>query len=415
MSVWRPEVLQGFDRNFWILSFGWFIAALGFAISIPFLSIYFSTQLGLSTSEIGLFFVGIAVVRAISQAVGGELSDRIGRFGLVVHSQTVRSLSFIALGLAVGLNWGFWWVAILFGVNAIFGSLFMPAVMALVSDLLPPEKRLNGYSIARSASNLGWAVGPAIGGFMATSSYASLFYISAILSFGSMIVFRLFFKPPPIVANLDRFRYSDLLAVKDDKLLAVHAGLTLILYLVVAQLIAPFSLYTVGMRGIPEHQLGMLFTLNGLFVVLFQFPVTRLLSHLSFTTQLAAGAFLYFIGYGMVDFMGSFWQFALAIFVITLGEVTMSPPGLTLTSRLAPVGRTGRYMGIRGFCETLGWSLGPMYGGFFLDILGHRPEAAWLLISSLALVAAIGYFIFGRMLPARFNSDTGDNKNGTVS
>lgn len=404
MSFWRPDILRGFSRDFWILSFGWFIAALGFAISIPFLAIYFSAELGLSTSEIGLFFVAIAFVRAISQAVGGELSDRFGRFGLVVHSQTVRSISFVTLGLAIGFHWGFWWVAILFATNAIFGSLFMPAVMALVSDLLPPEKRLNGYSIARSAGNLGWAVGPAIGGFMATSSYASLFYISAILSFASMIVFRLFFKPPPIIANQDRFRYADLLAVKDDPMLAAHAILTLVLYLVVAQLIAPFSLYTVEMAGLPEHQLGLLFTLNGLFVVLLQFPVTRLLARRSFTTQLAAGAFLYFIGYGMVGFMGSFWQFAFAILVVTLGEVTMSPPGLTLTSRLAPEGRTGRYMGIRGFFETLGWSLGPMYGGFFLDILGSRPAAAWLCISSLALMAAMGYIIFGRFLPDKYNN-----------
>jgi MFS family permease len=395
--------MRGFGRDFWILSFGWFIAAMGFAISVPFLSLYFSKELGLSNSEIGLFFVGIAVVRALSQAVGGEMSDRIGRYGLIIHSQTLRSVSFLLLGVAIGFHWGFWAITLLFGANAVFGSIFMPAVNALVSDMLPPEKRLNGYAIARSASNLGWAVGPAIGGFMATLSYASLFYISAALSLASMIVFRLFFTPPEVVKSTDRFRYSDLLAVKDDRNLATHAGLTLILYLVVAQLIAPFSLYTVKIAGLPEAQLGVLFTLNGLFVVLLQFPVTRLLSRFRFTTQLGAGALLYFVGYGIVGFMGSFWQFAIAIFIVTLGEVTMSPPGMTLTSRLAPAGRIGRYMGIRGFCETLGWSLGPMYGGFFLDVLGHQPQFAWVTISSLALVAAIGYFIFGRMLPKHFN------------
>lgn len=404
MPLLRFDALRGYGRDFWILSFGWFIAALGFAISVPFLAIYFSTQFGMSTSQIGIFFLGIAVVRAASQAIGGELSDRFGRYGLIIHSQTVRSLSFIALGLAIGLNWGFWWVAFMFAVNAVVGSLFMPAMMALVSDLLPPEKRLNGYAIARSAGNLGWAVGPAIGGFMATSSYAALFYLSAVFSFASMIVFRLYFKPPPIALNQDRFRYSDLLAVKDDKLLATHSALTLLLYLVVAQLIAPFSLYAVGMSGLPESQLGVLFTINGLFVALLQFPVTRMLAKWSFTAQLAAGSFLYFVGYGLVGLAGSFWPFAGLICVITLGEVTMSPPGLTLTSRLAPEGRLGRYMGIRGFCETLGWSVGPMYGGYFLDIFAHNHAAAWVSISSLALVSSIGYLIFRRFLPPQFDN-----------
>ncbi|MBI5266276.1 MAG: MFS transporter, partial [candidate division Zixibacteria bacterium] len=160
------------------------------------------------------------------------------------------------------------------------------------------------------------------------------------------------------------------------------------------------------MAGLSESRLGLLFTLNGLFVVLLQFPITRLLSRLSYTTQIGAGAVLYFIGYGMVGFMASFWGLAGAIVIVTLGEVTMSPPGLTLTSRLAPEGRTGRYMGIRGFFETVGWSLGPMYGGFFLDSLGHKPIAAWMAISSLALVAAAGYFLFGRYLPKRFNEGT---------
>ena len=84
----------------------------------------------------------------------------------------------------------------------------------------------------------------------------------------------------------------------------------------------------------------------------------------------------------------------------------MSPPGMTLTARLAPEGRLGRYMGIRGFFETLGWSMGPMYGGLFLDVFSEQRGIAWLGISSLALFAAIGYWIFGKVLPRQFNNRT---------
>jgi MFS family permease len=88
---------------------------------------------------------------------------------------------------------------------------------------------------------------------------------------------------------------------------------------------------------------------------------------------------------------------------VTVGEVIMSPPSLTLTSQLAPEGRTGRYMGIYGFFVTVGWSLGPLYGGFFLDHFKHNHVLAWVLISSLALLAAVGYVIFGKFLPRQFN------------
>jgi MFS family permease len=76
----------------------------------------------------------------------------------------------------------------------------------------------------------------------------------------------------------------------------------------------------------------------------------------------------------------------------------MSPPALTLTSRLAPEGRLGRYMGVYSFFTSAGWSLGPLYGGWFLDRFGTQPQLAWLLIASLALVAFTGFLWFGRHL-----------------
>ncbi|MCM2270978.1 MAG: MFS transporter [candidate division Zixibacteria bacterium] len=398
------QFFRQFDPRLWVLVAGWFVAALGFAASIPFLSIYFHSELGLSTSQIGLFFAAQAIVRSIFQAVGGEMSDRMGRQGILIHSQTIRALSFLLLGMSIAYHWGYWWITALFTVNSIFGSLFMPAVHSLVADILPPEKRLYGYAVARSANNLGWAVGPAIGGYLAKASYPSLFYLSAVLTLVSALIFRYFLKVPPLTnAPTDKFRMRDLLAVKDDKNLAIHAVLTLLLYLVVAQLIAPFSVYAVSMVGISETQLGFLFTLNGLMVALLQIPITRLFAHKTFTYQLALGSIFYFVGYGMLGILIGFEYFIFALFVVTLGEVIMSPPGLTLTSRLAPPGRLGRYLGIRGFMETAGWSLGPLYGGVILDQYGAHPAIAWLMISSLALVAALGYWHFGKSLPREYN------------
>ncbi len=385
---------------------------MGFAASIPFLSIYFHGELGLSTTQIGVFFAVMAVVRSVFQMAGGELSDHIGRVGILIYSQLLRGVSFVLIALAVDFHWGFWAIAGLVAVNSIFGAFFMPAVNALVSDILPPEKRLDGYAITRTGGNLGWAAGPALGGFLVHSSYGLLFYISAGITFVSGLIFLFFFTVPKPITPQESFKISDLLAVRKDTYLATHCVLVLFLYLVVAQLVAPFSLYTVEMVGIPEAQLGLLFTLNGLMVGLLQIPVTRLLGNFRFTVQLAIGALLYFIGYGALGLMTDYMFFVLVMLVVTTGEVFMSPPSLTLTSRLAPEGRTGRYMGIYGFFVTAGWSLGPLYGGYFLDKFEYDPALAWLLISSLAAVSAIGYVWFGRFLPARFNRKDASLDNG---
>ena len=195
-----------------------------------------------------------------------------------------------------------------------------------------------------------------------------------------------------------------MISAKNDPHLIAHCVLAFFLYLVVAQLIAPFSVYTVEIAKISKNELGFLYLLNGLMIVVLQVPVTRLLSRFKFTTQMALGAFLYAVGYGMVGLHTGLFYFAWAISVITLGEIFISPPSLALTSGLAPQGRMGQYMGVFGFFLTSGWSLGPVYGGLVLDHLATNPAVAWIVISSLAALSGMGYLLFTKILPERFNS-----------
>ncbi len=395
--------VRQFEKNLWILSFGWFVSALGFAISIPFIAIYFHSNLGMSLSGIGLFFGVIALVRSVFQAISGEVSDRMERRQLLIYSQLVRSVTFGALAVSIANDWGFYPIAACLVFNAMLGAVFQPVANAMVADILPSAQRLDGYAITRAAGNLGWAVGPALGGFLAATSYSLLFVISAFITLASAIIFWALLKPPTVEKTSERFQIKDVIAIKDDPNLAAHCMLIFVLYLVVAQLMAPFSVYSVDIIGISETQLGYLYTINGLMVVALQIPVTRLLSKASFTQLLAWSGVIYAIGYGMVGIMAGFEYFILAMIVVTTGEMIMSPPSLALTSRLAPPGRMGRYMGIFGFFVASGWSFGPLYGGVILDHLGEHHALAWILISSLALPSAIGYWIMGRKLPAKYN------------
>ena len=60
-----------------------------------------------------------------------------------------------------------------------------------MADVLPEEKRAEGYAIMRVAFNLAVAVGPAIGGFVAGRSYLALFITDATISLvAAMIVWR---------------------------------------------------------------------------------------------------------------------------------------------------------------------------------------------------------------------------------
>lgn len=398
--------IQQFNKGLWILSLGWFVSALGFSISIPFISIYFYSTLHLSLSEIGVFFGAMAVVRSVFQVVGGEISDRIQRRSLLIYCQVIRAGMFFFLALSIYNDWGFAAVAGFMLLNSVFGAVFQPAANAMVSDILPAGQHLDGYAVARSAGNLGWAAGPALGGFLAGQSYGLLFMISSLVTLVSGLIFWLFMARPKLSPQTERFRLSDFAALRHDRNMAAHCFLIFVLYLVVAQLIATFSVYTVDMLGISQNRLGLLYTLNGLLVVSTQIPVTKFLSGMRLTLQISLGACCYALGYGIVGLSSSMAMLAGAMVIITTGEICMSPPSLALTSRLAPQGRIGRYMGVFGLSVSSGWSLGPVYGGLILDNFGHHHALAWAIISSPALVSALGYLWLTKKLPDSYNKGT---------
>ncbi len=395
--------VRGFDRRLWVLSLGWFVSAMGFAVSIPFIAIYFHSKLGLSATQIGLFFGAMAVVRSAFQILGGEVSDRVERRAMLITCQYIRAATFALLALAVYGRWGLWAVAAILLVNSIFGALFQPTANAVVADVLPAAQRMDGYAITRSAMNFGWAAGPALGGFLAERSFGLLFLISAVITAVSGLVMAFFLQAPPRASVSGAIRLKDLVAVKDDPLLARHCLLTFCIYLVHSQLIAPLSFYAVEMRAVSSSGLGLLYTLNGLIVVSIQIPVTRLLAGWRLTDQMAAAALLYAVGYTLTGLCSRLPHFIPVVVLISVAEVVMSPAALTLVSRLAPENRMGRYMGIFGFFVSAGWSCGPLYGGAILDRLPAQPLLAWGLIGTGALLSGIGYLVFTRSFPAHLN------------
>jgi MFS family permease len=398
------DILKKHDRRLWTLALGGFISSVGFALSIPFISIYFHSELGLSLTEIGIFFGFAAIIRSATQAVGGELSDKLGRFRILVIAQLLRSGSFLALAYSIYAQWDFPAVGGLVIANFIFGSFFMPAMNASVADLVDSRERTEGYAIIRVADNLGWAAGPALGGYLAANSYSKMFFFSAVITAFSALVIGVFLKGLRMPTTTDRtFVWKDIFYYKENKIIYRYALTILLLYLAVAQMIAPFSLYSVDFKGLQKEQLGMLFTLNGLMVTFLQIPITRLLRRVKLTNQLTMGSITYAVGYLWIGLSGGFNSFIAAFMIITLGENIVSPPAMSIAANLAPEGKVGRYMGIYGFALTAGWSLGPLLGGILLDLAKPHFIYMWSAIAILAFCAAVGFKRMARLIPAELD------------
>jgi MFS family permease len=172
--------------------------------------------------------------------------------------------------------------------------------------------------------------------------------------------------------------------------------LCLLVFLSMAHFGSTLSIFTVDRLGFSTTEYGFLLTANGLFVVLFQYPVALGAGRMKQYYVLMLGGFFYGIGFLYLSSVATFPLALLAMAVISTGEIIFSPVATAVVGQLAPAEKRGRYMGFFGWSETLGVSFAPLVGGVLLDTFVDTPGFVWVPIASLALIASAGFFLWGR-------------------
>ncbi|MBC7220422.1 MFS transporter [Candidatus Bipolaricaulota bacterium] len=364
MAGLRGELAR-FDRTLWVLVASQLITSAGFSIALPFISLYLHRDRGLAMTVVGAIALAHGLVSAVGRVVGGELADRVGRRPTVLGAVGGRVALF--LGLA-----------------------------ALVADAAGPGRRMEAYGLLRVGGNVGWAAGPAIGGYMASwLPYWTLFLTTAVITAGSLAVLARYAREPGR-AEEDRVMRGGFRELIADQRFVGFVALSLLVFVVAGQLVSTLSVFTVDRLGLTEAEFGGLLTLNGFLVVLFQYPLARTLARFPRGRLLAGGSFLYGLGYLAFGWLRAYPALLGAMVVVTLGEMVYAPNTLAVTADLAPPGRRGRYLGAFGLAETLGWSLGAFVGGALLDAFPVSPLATWGVVAGLGFAAAAGFILWGR-------------------
>src|SRR5256712_10772477 len=178
-SVFPRRVLFQKDRRLLHLFLGRVLGSTGFSIVIPFLSLYLHGERGVPMSLVGGIFFFAALAGAVGQVVGGELTDRLGRKVVIVGSQLARSATFVGFGVAVLVHAPIFWFFLLTALSAFAGRAFEPPSGAMVADIATGSARAEYYAILRIGGNLGWAIGPAIGGLLAPPSLSPPVLVAA--------------------------------------------------------------------------------------------------------------------------------------------------------------------------------------------------------------------------------------------
>jgi MFS family permease len=396
MFVRLKSLQNSYPRQFWLLFWGLLISTIGSSMIWPFLLIYVSHRLNLPLTVSASLMTINAAAAVAAALTAGPILDRFGRKWVMVVSLGMVGLSYIFLASAES----YLAFAIVMAMSGAFTPLYRVGADAMMADLIPPEKRMDAYSLLRMSNNIGVSLGPAIGGWIATASYSIAFYIAAtgMSIYGLIIAFlakeTLSSEIRSRVA-LTVERFGGYGKIFRDREFMFFIGIFILNQIVAALLWVIMPVYANTNFAVPENLYGFIPTTNALMVVFLQLWVTKKTKRHSPYLVLAIGAVFYAIGVGSVALSWGFYGFLMAMVIATVGELVMTPTATTLVATLAPPDMRGRYMSIYSLTWNVASGIGPLMGGFLGDTLG--PKSTWIGGLVIGLLSILGFMVIRRV------------------
>lgn len=366
-----------------------FLRSFGYGTLWSFIVLFLTTYMNLSLALVGAYLFLVGVVGALMQIVFGAISDSFGRKKLIIIGQIGQGLSFILFGLGIFI-FNIFIVLIALFSQSIFRGMVFSSFNAMIADVFDENERFRGYAIQRALANLGWGIGPAIGGFAYEFHYYSISFIlmGILLSLISIILISL----PETNIKTKVFKISDIPSALLDRVFLIFSISGFITFLVFGQLTSTYPVYESQVNLIPVYLIGLTWTMNGIMVGIFQYPVARFTNVKNSFNFLIFGIMIYGAGYFMLSFNSSvFWLFSMMV-VITIGEIVYSASATATAVNLAKPEDRGKYSGTFGFFISVGRSAGPFFGGLIFALPADY-SIKWFLIFLTSLVSSILYFI----------------------
>lgn len=380
------DALRGLPGRVWFISLGILVNQVG--NFLPVFIVLYLTERGYSAGAAGLVLGASGVGKVLGNAVGGYLTDRIGRrWTIVLSAVTTSGLTAVVPSLGpLPL------IAAVVGLTGVTSQIYRPAAAAVLLDSVSAtnQERLAAFGVFRFAMNVGAALGGVIGGVLATTSYTGLFLANAAacLLFGLLVALLLRDAPRPRSGRGDPDAQADQ-AVGYRQALADRVLMRFLLMTVFAEFVYVQS--TVGLPlhvsevGLSERDFGLLIGLNGLLVLVLELPITGLVARYRPEYVLAIGNLITGAGLALTGFMTGMVPLAATVLVWTLGEMVTSSISQAYLGSLAPPRMVGRYQGLHGVAYTAGTGAGPLVGG---AVYAFGPWALWALVAVAGLLSA---------------------------
>ena len=364
-----------------------FFVMIGFGIIIPILPFY-AEQLGATPEQLGLLMASYSVMQFLFSPLWGRLSERIGRKPVLILGIGGLSLSFFIMAEATEL-WMLFAARILGGL---LSSANMPATMAYVADITPPENRGKGMGMMGAAVGLGFIFGPAVGGSFSKFSLSLPFTIAGISSLLTLLLVIFLLKESlpkgsrPSTGIKEGSRWKALAG--PDALMFLIQGLV---SLALAGLETTFALFSAVKAGLDSVRLGYIFMMMGVTGAIVQGGLLGTLTkRFGELKVISFGLLVSAFGFGLLLLTRDFWTAALFITFFGLGNGVIRPAVNAYMTKRTTAGH-GHVTGLLSSFDSLGRILGPPLGGWLFAFHIYLPYISGALLSIVAFILVRRY------------------------
>ena len=387
---------KGFRREVWILAIITFINRAGTMV-LPFLSKYLKENLHFTYGEVGWIMVSFGIGSMLGSWLGGKLSDKIGFYKVMVFSLFTSGVMFFGLQYITS----FWGLCIGVFTIMVIADMFRPAMFVSLGVYAKPENRVRALSFVRLSVNLGFATGPVLGGLIILGlGYQGLFWIDGSTCILAILIFAYFVKEKKkTVEHYDESDSSlETKSVFRDKPFWVFLFISFTTAMLFFQIFTTLPLFHHEKFGLTEFETGLLLSLNGILIFMFEMPLVSILERkqVNRIKIIFTGALLMVISFYVL--LIDFWVGILAVGIVfmTFGEIFAFPFSNAFAMGRAPRGQEGRYMALYTMSFSLAHILSSKMG---LEIIGRFGYSTnWFVMGSLGVVAMFFCFWLHRLV-----------------
>ncbi|MFZ1702990.1 MAG: MFS transporter [Saprospiraceae bacterium] len=389
---------RGLSRDIWILALVMLVNRVG-AMVLPFMTIYLTSSLHFSLSQAGFVMGAYGAGSIAGSYLGGQLTDKFNYYSVQLWSLVGSALLLFVFPILTE----FWTITLCILFFSFVSDMLRPANSVAIAAYAKDENRVRSFSLMRLSINLGFAVGPAIGGLIAgTIGYTWIFIFDGVtcLLAAVLILSKLKYKPPKKVQEYDNEQVpvAPLSAYKDKKYL-FFISMVMLYGILFFQLFTSVPVFMKNISGYDEFSIGLFMALNGLLIVLIEMPlIQRLEKKPNVFSFITYGFILISLSFIILLLNPMNILFSLAfIFFITTSEMFAMPFMLNFAVNRSSIGRQGQYMALYAMGYGMAHIIAPTVSMYIADSFGFQS-----LYIGVSILALIGGYTFYKLIKAGY-------------